>query len=55
MYGIHEGIGGGHFGVEKSVAKLKEQFYWPGHYNDVKNWCANCSSCLTRKTAPPHL
>lgn len=54
MYGIHEGIGGGHLGVEKSVAKLKERFYWPGHYTDVKKWCANCSSCLARKTAPPH-
>jgi len=26
---IHEGVGGGHLGVEKSVAKLKERFYWP--------------------------
>ena len=54
MYGVHEGIGGGHLGVEKSVAKLKEQFYWPGHYTDIRNWCANCSNCIARKTAPPH-
>jgi len=31
MYGIHEGIGSSHFRVEKSVAKLKERFYWTGH------------------------
>ena len=54
LYGVHEGIGGGHFGVEKSVAKLKERYYWPGHYNDVQNWCANCGACIARKTAPPH-
>ena len=54
MYGVHEGIGGGHLGVEKSVAKLKERFYWPGHYTDIRNWCANCSNCIARKTAPPH-
>jgi len=24
LYGVHEGIGGGHLGVEKSVTKLKE-------------------------------
>jgi len=54
LSGIHEGVGGGHLGVEKFVAKLKKQFYWPGHYNDVKNWCSGCSSCLARKTAVPH-
>ena len=54
MYGVHEGIGGGHLGVEKSVVKLKERFYWPGHYNDIKSWCANCRNCIARKTAPPH-
>ena len=54
LYGVHEGIGGEHLGVEKSVSKLKERFYWPGHYNDVQSWCANCSSCIARKTAPPH-
>jgi len=26
----------GHLGIEKSVAKLKERFYWPGHYNDLE-------------------
>ena len=54
LYGVHEGIGEGHFGVEKSVAKLKERYYWPGHYNDVQNWCANCGAYIARKTAPPH-
>ena len=34
--GIHEGIPGGHLEVDKSLGKLKETFYWPGHYNDVK-------------------
>ena len=41
LYGVHEGIGGRHLGVEKSVAKLKERYYWPGHYNAVQSWCAN--------------
>ena len=54
MYGVHEGIGGGHLGVEKSVTKLKEQFYLPEHYNDIQSWCANCSSCIAQKAGPPH-
>ena len=54
LCGVHEGIGGSHHGVEKTVVKLKERFYWPGHYSNVQNWCATCSSCAARKTAQPH-
>ena len=54
MYGVHEGIGGGHLELEKSVAKLKERFYWLGHYTDIRNWCANCGNCIARRTAQPH-
>ena len=50
---IHEGILGGHLGVDKSLGKLKEIFYWLGHYNDVKQWCATCVSCATRKSGGP--
>ena len=35
------------------LGRLKERFYWPGHYTDVKNWCQSCISCLTRKTSAP--
>ena len=54
LCGVHEGIGRGHLGVEKTIVKLKERFYWPGHYSDVQNWCVICSSCVARKTAQPH-
>ena len=50
---LHEGALGGHFGVDKTLARLKERFYWPGHYNDVCDWCRNCGTCTSRKT-PNH-
>ena len=50
---LHEGVTGGHLGTDKTLAKLKERFYWPGHYNDVKNWCRNCHSCAQRKSPSP--
>ena len=50
---LHSGAVGGHLGEEKTLKKLKERFYWPGHANDVKNWCRACPSCSTRKTPTP--
>ena len=45
---IHEGVIGGHLGQEKTVSKLKERFYWPGHHNDVRNWCQSCRACAKK-------
>ena len=50
---IHEGILGGNLGIDKSLGKLRERFYWPGQYNDVKKWCSTCVSCATRKSGRP--
>ena len=36
---LHAGTMGGHLGVDKTLSRLKERFYWPGHYNDVQEWC----------------
>ena len=47
---LHQGIGSGHPGQEKTFGCLKERFYWPGHFRDVHNWCESCISCSTRKT-----
>ena len=50
----HQGISGGHLGQEKTLNQIKQQFYWPGYFNDVRNWCASCRSCTTWKPLPPH-
>ena len=39
---MHEGVMGGHLGEDKTLARVKERYYWPGHYNDVRNWCRTC-------------
>ena len=44
---FHKGAAGGHLGQDKTL--LKERFYWPGHYNDVKDWCQTCATCASRK------
>ena len=50
---LHEGTMGGHLGVEKTLSKLKERFYWPGYHTDVQNWCRNCPVCTSRKNLAP--
>ena len=49
----HEGVSGGHLGQDKTLYRLKERFYWPGHFNDVRDWCLTCQACATRKTPVP--
>ena len=50
---LHEGAVGGHLGVDKTIGRLRERFYWPGHFNDVQEWCRNCGVCQTRKSPAP--
>uniref|UniRef100_A0A3B1K6C6 Gypsy retrotransposon integrase-like protein 1 n=1 Tax=Astyanax mexicanus TaxID=7994 RepID=A0A3B1K6C6_ASTMX len=40
----------GHFGVERTFALVRERFYWPRMFNDVKTWCEQCERCCLRKT-----
>ena len=50
MKELHAGVVGGHLGHDKTLSRLKERFYWPGHWNDVRDWCRTCATCATRKT-----
>ena len=50
---LHEGVVGGHLGADKTLGRLRERFYCPGHYTDVRDWCHNCSACASRKTPAP--
>ena len=51
---LHEGTVGGHLGSEKTLwKKLKEHFYWPGHYTEVQNWCNTCAVCSMQKKPNP--
>ena len=37
----HGSPSGGRFGVQKTLNKLKQLFYWVQMSNDVKDWCLN--------------
>ena len=42
----------GHLGEQKTVAKVKERYYWPGYEADIAKWIQECRECQQRK--PPH-
>ena len=48
---LHSGFGGGHFGVRKTLEKVRHRFYWPQLRQDVEEWCKRCSACA--QTKPP--
>ncbi len=49
---LHNSITAGHFGVKKTLAKVRHRFHWYGLRKDVTYWCKQCDTCASRKT--PH-
>lgn len=45
----HDSPSAGHFGVNKTLAKLRKRYYWATCKSDVENWCASCKICVARK------
>lgn len=43
---------GGHLGVHKTLAKLRERFYWPGYEAQVEKWVKECQLCQRRNNPP---
>lgn len=39
----------GHLGVRKTLARVRERFYWPGLQADVRIYVTGCPQCRKRK------
>ena len=39
----------GHFGVKKTLARIRERFFWPSCRQSVEPWCRNCEQCQVSK------
>ena len=52
LYQLHDSpMSGGHFGVEKTLAMIKQRFWWPSIKTSVERHIANCDRCAARSTA----
>lgn len=49
---MHDSPVGGHFGVERTLARLQTRYYWYRRRVDVTLWCRTCTSCAA-KARPP--
>jgi len=47
---LHNQPGGGHLGVHKTLAKVRDRFYWPGLQKDVEYWWRCCQDCAESKS-----
>lgn len=47
---MHDGPTGGHFGLEKTLAKVKTIGWLPSMLEDVRNWIKSCPKCQVYKT-----
>ena len=43
----------GHLGADKTLGRLRDRFYWPGHYTHVQEWCRDCAVCASHKSPTP--
>lgn len=52
----HDKPTSGHFGVHKTLQKLKMHYFWPKMFTDVQNYIKDCDTCKAYKhsTSAPH-
>ncbi len=46
----HDDKTAGHLGIKKTLARVRQRFYWPGLQNDVRTYINGCEICARRKS-----
>jgi transposase InsO family protein len=46
---LHNSVTGGHFGIKKTLSKVRERYSWFKQRQDVENWCRHCDICASKK------
>jgi len=49
---MHRTAGSGHFGVTKTLRRLRQVCYWGQCRRDVEDFCRRCDPCMARKGPP---
>ena len=54
MMEAHGSVSSGHFGIKKTLQRLRKCSYWVGMRHDVREWCRVCETCMAKK-GPQHV
>ena len=46
---LHDERASGHFGQEKTLARVRERYFWVGYYKDVLEWIKLCPKCIHKQ------
>ncbi len=49
---MHGGPLGGHLGMKKTIARVKQRYFWSGITADVRSCVRSCNQCEKRKSPP---
>lgn len=52
LQSVHGSVGAGHFGIFKTLRRLRGRFYWPGNRPDVELYVNCCDLCTDQKGPP---
>ncbi|GBG81559.1 hypothetical protein CBR_g32550 [Chara braunii] len=47
---FHDAPATGHFGVNRTIGRLRQRFWWPGLLGDVTRYCESCEVCRRCKS-----
>lgn len=53
LYGAHNSPTGGHLGINKTIHKIRQLYYWVGMHKSVTKWLRHCPECQARKNPLP--
>jgi len=49
MRSCHDDLMGGHLGLNKAYTRMRERYWWPTMYTDMREWIETCESCQAKK------
>ena len=48
----HDSVISGHFGIRKTLEKVRQKYYWAGLYKYIEQYVKSCDTCNRRKPLP---
>ena len=51
---LHSSLFGGHLGVERTLTRITQNYWWPGVKQDVKEYIRTCPACNARNHGQRH-